>query len=236
MRLKFDFFESVVVASMLTFGTYAVAQLFGWTHGSINWLEFAAVYTSYSCTWLCVGQRRINYPIGALSSGLYAVLFWQTGLVASAVLNGYLVVYLVYGWYRWRADANTLPVSRLPLVWIPAYLAATAAAYWVAVIVVESRGGHMALTDSVVLAATILAQFLLDNKKLETWFVWVIVNLFAMYTYASQGLWLAAFQFFFFLINTVIGYFEWRKTLAQSVHPDDGHAADHGSSAAHPVR
>ena len=72
--------------------------------------------------------------------------------------------------------------------------------------------GALAWTDSVVLAGTLLAQFLLDNKKLENWIVWAVVNVFAIYTYATSGLPLVAFQYVFFLANTAYGYVSWRRS------------------------
>ena len=74
----------------------------------------------------------------------------------------------------------------------------------------------MAWTDAMILAGTILAQFLLDNKKLENWAVWAVVNVFAIYTYATAGLALAAFQYVFFLANTVYGYIIWRRSKLAS--------------------
>jgi hypothetical protein len=52
---------------------------------------------------------------------------------------------------------------------LPVYILITAAGYAGAAFISEQFGGAMAWTDSVILAGTILAQFLLDNKKLENW-------------------------------------------------------------------
>lgn len=118
---------------------------------------------------LRVVERRFNYPMGAISSAAYAYLFVQSGLFASAVLNAYLVPTLIYGWIRWRQDANTRPVTRVSLRMIPVYLGIAGVGYAGAALISQQLGGAMAWTDSVILAATILAQFLLDNKKLENW-------------------------------------------------------------------
>lgn len=227
--------ESIVLGAFFTALSYVLAIHVGWVT-AVNWLEVFAVFTSYVCTWLCVRQRRINYPIGAASTAAYAVLFIQSDLMASAILNIYLTPALLYGWYRWRADSEKRPVAHVAAKWVPVYVVATGAAYWGAVQVSEALGGTMAWTDSVILVATILAQFLLDNKRLETWLVWAVVNVFAIVTYTGAGLYLVAFQYVLFLINTYIGYRAWKKDYDQSIRPDDGATADHGSSAADPVR
>lgn len=210
--LKRHLTESVVIGVLLTALSYVVGIACHWIPG-LNWLEVFAVFTSYSCTYLCVKERRINYPIGAVSSIAYAILFLQAGLVASAVLNAYLVPTLVYGWIRWRRDVNTRPVTHVQWKWVPVYLLIAIAGYSGAALLSTAVGGSMAWTDSLILAGSILAQFLLDNKKIENWIVWAVVNLFAIYTYWTIGLPLVAFQYVFFLANTAYGYVAWHKSL-----------------------
>lgn len=235
---KRDVTESIGIGLFLTLLSYAVGITFGWiSAASLNWLEVFAVLTSYSCTYLCVKERRINYPIGAVSSAAYAVLFVQSGLFASAVLNAYLVPTLVYGWIRWRRDTNTRPVTRIQLKMVPVYIAIALVGYGGAALISQQLGGAMAWTDSVILAGTILAQFLLDNKKLENWGVWALVNVFAIYTYMTSGLPLVAFQYVFFLANTAYGYIIWkRSTTHESIRTTDGDAADDWTPATATVR
>lgn len=64
--LKRHLVESAIVAVVLTALSYAVGIACSWITG-LNWLEVFAVFTLYSCTYLCVKERRINYPIGAVS-------------------------------------------------------------------------------------------------------------------------------------------------------------------------
>lgn len=231
--------QSIVLGLGLTLISYLVGLMFGWvTLQTLSWLEVFAVFTSYSCTYLCVKERRINYPVGAVSTAAYAVLFMQSGLLASAVLNFYLTPTLLYGWIRWRKDSNKRPVTRVELRWVPAYLGVTILAYVGAAYLSSRFGGAMAWTDSLILTGTILAQFLLDNKKLENWAVWAVVNVFAIYTYATTGLALVAFQYVFFLGNTVYGYLVWKRSKDHEtrLRTVDGSTADQRSLAADPVR
>lgn len=211
-----DFWESVVVALVLTVFSYFVAIQFGWVT-EVNNLEAFAVLTSYSCTWLCVRQRRLNYFIGVLSTIAYAVLFYQADLIASMVLNIYLTPTLLYGWFRWNRDVDTRPVQHVRWSMVPVYLAVSVGFYGGALAIVKAFGGEMAMFDSAILIGTILAQFLLDNKKLENWIIWAIVNVLAIYVYAKAGLQLAAFQYVFFLFNVFVGYYQWKKSMNKEI-------------------
>ncbi|HRC28250.1 MAG TPA: nicotinamide riboside transporter PnuC [Candidatus Saccharimonas sp.] len=211
VSVRRDVLESALVGVILTLLSYVIGIMLHWV-SVLNWLEVFAVFTSYMSTYLCVKERRANYPLGAISTAAYAILFLQSGLLSSAMLNLYLTPTLIYGWIRWRKDAATRPVTHVELRWVPIYLLVAGLGYAGAALISARLGGTMAWTDAMILAATILAQFLLDNKKLENWIVWAVVNVFAIYTYATSGLPLVAFQYVFFLLNTVYGYLVWRRS------------------------
>jgi nicotinamide mononucleotide transporter len=221
--LNRDVLDALWIATALTGGSYLLAWALGWVT-SVSVLEGFAVFTSYACTWLCVRQRRFNYPIGAMSTAAYCVLFWQQGLVASAALNAYLTPSLLYGWIRWRADVETRPVTHVDLRWLPVYLGITAVAYLGAVALAAALGGSFAAADSVILVGSILAQFLLDNKKVETWIVWLVVNVVAIWLYGTSGLAIAGLQYVLFLVTAVLGFRQWWATL-----PGRDGAREHGA-------
>ena len=208
--------ESIILGVVLTAVSYLIGFLAGWIT-EVNWLEVFAVFTSYGSTWLCVRQKRFNYVYAVFSTAAYAWLFYQLDLYASMIVNIYLVPITIYGFFRWRKDTNTLPVRHVELKWVPIYLIGTVAVYIGAVYAITAVGGAFAPVDSAILVGTILAQFLLDNKKIETWIIWVIVNVAAIYVYFSSGIFLAGVQYVLFLANTVYAYIEWRKTLDRRV-------------------
>ncbi len=218
--LKTNIIQGIIIGVILTALSYAVGFQMGWV-AELSTLEVFAVFTSYVCTFLCVVERRINYPIGAVSNAAYSLLFFQFGLYASSFVTGYLTLALIYGWFRWKSDSDTKPVSRVELKWIPAYILTTGVFYALALFVVTQAGGTLAVTDTIILIGTILAQFLLDNKKIENWFVWMLVNVFAIYTYATAGLALAAFQYVFFLLNTFYGLYMWKNSKPVMATPSN---------------
>jgi nicotinamide mononucleotide transporter len=203
--------DSLWIAALATGLSYAVGFAFGWVT-SVDPLEGFAVFTSYSSTYLCVRERRFNYPIGALSTAAYCLLFWRQGLYASMALNAYLTPALIYGWIRWRADAVTRPVTRVAGPWVVAYVAVTALAFAGALRLTSALGGSFATADTVILVGSLLAQFLLDNKKLETWAVWFVVDAIAVWEYVSSGLAIAGLQYVFFLANAAWGWVVWAQS------------------------
>ena len=203
---------SIALALIVTAASYLVAFQFGLITQP-NYLEIFAVATSYSCTYLCVQQSRMNYPIGVASTMALTLLFWQQGYYASAALNLYLTPALIVGWMLWGKDSNPRPVTHLAMDrWIWVYALITVSAITAVTAANSYFGSTVAQADAIIFVCSVLAQILLDTKKIETWFVWIPVNVFAIWVY-HETLPLVAFQFVFFLGNAVYGYVSWRRTM-----------------------
>lgn len=210
--------KNVIIGSIgggfLTLLSYFVADLLGWadfTH--INPLEAFAVFTSYLCTWLCSQQTRWNYPVGIITTLAYSILFWQFELYALALFNGYLVLSLAYGFWRWGDDKDTRPVTKVKGWWHLGYVGLAIVVYLLLAIIHAVMGQEMGPVDVILAVASGVAQFLLDNKKLENWLVWIVINVVSIPFYISQELYIVAFQYVFFLAHAVYGYIEWKKHL-----------------------
>lgn len=209
--------QGTVLGVVLTTLSYVVALNLDWIT-KVDTLEAFAVFTSYVSTFLFVMERRFCYVIGAASTVAYCVLFYRFDLNASMAINAFLSVYLIYGWFRWRRDADTLPITRMTRNdWLLS-LAVTAVGYAIVVALSNAFDGALVWTDSVILVGTLLAQWTLDNKRLESWAVWVVVNVFAIYTYFDIGLSLVGFQYIAFLVNAVVALRVWSQSMRQ---PDD---------------
>lgn len=108
--------------------------------------------------------------------------------------------------------------------------------WYIAVLLSRAAHGTLPWTDGLILAGSILAQFLLDNKKIENWYVWFLVDAIAIWEYWVTGLQLVSIQYVLFLLNAVYAYLVWRRRMnGTSLRTDDGYAAHNGALEAHPV-
>lgn len=203
--------EALALATAITAAIAWATVAF--TQGPLDGIELAAVWCSFASTWLCTRQVRFNYVFAVAATSLLVVTFWNAGLFASMALNLYLIPTVIYGWFVWGRDTQTRPVERVRPRNLVLYLGATAVVYLGAAALVHAFGGEMAALDSWLLVGTVLAQFLMDRKKLENWTVWALVNIVSIYVYFQAGLYLLAAQFMLFLANAVIAHFQWRKTM-----------------------
>ncbi len=195
----------------LTAISYLVCLVFG-IPIVFNWLEFLAVATSYSCTILFMLQKRVAYFYGIISTFFLCVFFATQGVFALALFNGILVVSLIYGYWRWGPDGRPIPVTRINGV-------KSMGGYLLFFVIVACAFafivGMGSRLDLLLAAGSAMAQLMLDNKKIENWYVWIVVNVFSIMFFITQGFWLLAIQFAMFLVNAIVAIFKWRKDIVK---------------------
>jgi nicotinamide mononucleotide transporter len=219
-----DFFVAAVVASLATALSFVLAQSFGWIK-ELNWFEVGATALNYASFYLSVKRRRLFYMVGAAANALFIATYLQANLLASTFLSAYMTIALFVGFIMWGKDSKPrLQIEHVKPKLIPLYVLATAIAFGGAYLGVSLLGGSFAPFDSMILVFTLGAQFLLDRKKLENWWVWIIgVNLAGTILYFASGLPFAAIQQLVFGIASVWGWWEWQMAYnlrkAMERHP-----------------
>ncbi len=213
---RHDYVIAALIAVAASGLTFALGFALGWFPNGVNGFEVVAATLNYAATYLSIKQRRFTYALGFVASAFWAIAFYQYGLIASAILSLYLVAQLVYGYFRWGPDGKGRPVHKFQWKWLPVYALATAVTYGGAVAISTAFGGSFAFWDGAILVATIWAQFMLDNKVLGTWYVWMLVNIIGVTLYATAGAPFAVVQQFLFGLANIWGYLSWRKSMRNS--------------------
>lgn len=181
-------------------------------------LEWAANAFTAGAIVLAGRNSVHTWWTGIVGCTLFALLFYQSALFADVLLQLFFVLTSIYGWWKWQRGAAgaVLPISRMPLrslLWIvPAGLAATAA--YGALLHAFTRA-FAPFVDSSVLVFSVIAQFLMMQRRIENWGFWVLVNSIAVPLYYSRGLTTTAVLYSFFWINAVASWLWWRKLAAR---------------------
>ena len=147
---------------------------------------------------------------------LFGAVFFSAKLYADVTLQAFFVVTSIVGWWTWLGGVRgeQLPVRRT----LPSALAGRLAA---ATIVAASYGwllhrftdAYAPFLDSVVLAFSVLGQFLLMGRRYESWWCWLLVNTIAVPLYISRGLHVTAVLYAAFWINAIVALVRWQRFL-----------------------
>lgn len=191
----------------------------------VTWLETLAFVTGVANVWLLTRQHPANWPVGLVSVALYLLVFTGAGLYGDAALQLVYIVLSGYGWWAWvrRGPAGAgdqLRVSRTSrrTWWVlaGAGVLGTAALTWY---LDAQTNSTVPFWDALTTAGSLLAIYGQTRKLVESWWLWIAVDVVYVPLYASRDLWLTAGLYLVFMALCVVGLRAWSRELASPVAP-----------------
>ena len=180
----------------------------------LEWLAAALVLINVAL----VALRSVwNYPFALVAVSLYAAVFYDARLYSDMVLQGFFFTLNLYGWASWlRAKGD----GGIPVGWLDA----RSRRGWAAVTIVAWLGWSFAMdrhTDAVapwidgaIAMLSITAQWLLARRRVESWYLWILVDLIAIPLFVSRGLYATSAVYVVLLGLSIDGLIQWRRAAA----------------------
>ena len=153
---------------------------------------------------------------GIVGCLLFGWVFFEAKLYADVTLQVFFVVTSVEGYRRWRGGgARELPITRTGLRSLAKLtLAGVAVVICYGLVLHRFTDAYAPFLDSSILAFSVLGQFLLMQRRLETWLCWLFVNSLAVPVYWLRGLHLTSLLYAAYWLNALWSLRHWRSDWA----------------------
>lgn len=197
---------------------YIIFEILGYP---LSLIELLATITGLVSVYLAARAHIWTWPTGILNELAFMVLFYQLQLYSDMLLQGYFLVTTLYGWYYWQraSDAQIVKISSsryIALYVLVVVLGTTLIALSMQHIheVVPQwfpLPASYPFVDASITMMSIVATLLLAQKRLESWYFWILVDLVSVGLYGLKGVHLLALEYVVFLGMAVKGLLHWRK-------------------------
>jgi nicotinamide mononucleotide transporter len=168
---------------------------------------------------LAIRESTWCWPVGIANAALFLVVCVHARLYGGAGLQAVYLVVSFYGWYEWLhggEQQGRLFVSRTPARWAAGLaLAGLVTTLGLGLVLKYRTDAALPFPDAATTAFSLAAQWMTTRKWLENWLVWIVVDVAYVGICASQHLYAMASLYAVFLVLAVLGYKEWRASLAQ---------------------
>lgn len=180
--------------------------------------EALGFVTGALCVYLVVRENVWNFPVGIANSAFFLVLFAGARLYGDAALQLVYIALGFQGWYLWlRGGENRTPLrveraSRRLLAAVAAFVVAATAGL---TLLFRHVNDSAPFLDALTTALSLGAQYLLNRKAVENWWLWMTADVLYIYLYFTRGLHLTAVLYFVFLCLCVAGLRRWLRTMRE---------------------
>lgn len=183
---------------------------------AVSWAELLGFLTGGWCVWLTVLSRISNFPVGIANSALFLVLFASARLWADSALQVVYIALGFIGWWQWLRGGpqrTSLVVGKASRTNLLACAVFVVVATIGLTILLRSANDVAPFWDALTTALSLAAQWLLNAKKIQTWWFWISADCVYIPLYAAKQLDLTALVYVLFLGLCLSGLATWRRAL-----------------------
>jgi len=181
-------------------------------------MEVWGFITGAVCVLFVVEQNIWNFPVGIANNIVFIALFLSSGLYGDMGLQVIYVALGIHGWYEWlRGGMNhsVLYVSRMQLKEGIVLAGIGCMATWGLTKYLITIHDSAPFLDALTTVLSLIAQYLLNWKRLENWYVWIIADIIYVGLYAYKHLYLTAILYALFIIMCLSGLAAWKRSQQQ---------------------
>ena len=185
-------------------------------------LEFLAFWFGIISVVFAKKQNILVYPTGIICTIITMYIMYKVSLLGHILVNLLYTIISFFGWWNWsRRENNELVVKvskftsndltkSLLIFFLIVFVA-----YFAHDLFATNFEGQIKEVDILTSGIFVTAMWLMANKKLENWILWIIGNVITIPLYLSSDKIILSIQYVIFTILAIQAYIEWKKSLSK---------------------
>ena len=183
----------------------------------IHTLEAIATGAGLINTYLAARANIWNWLFGMITVILFAIIFLSAGLYAGMGIQIIFLMLQFYGLYHWRYGGKqheTLAITHASRqAWGIACLLFIASFASLIYLLQHHTNSTMVYMDALTSALSLVAQWMMSQKWIENWLLWVVMDVISIDMYIEKHLIMTAILYFLLFVLSVKGYAIWKKHI-----------------------
>lgn len=177
-------------------------------------LEVLGVVTGAWSVWLLARNHPLGWWVGLVMVTVYGVVFYRARLFGEVYLQVFYFatsLQAIVIWLRGGENHHERPVTHVPRKLLAATVPIVVIAIAVLRGVLIQRGGASPFWDATTTVLSITAHLYLMGRYVESWWLWITVDVIYLPLYASRGLHLTSGLYGVFLVMAIQGLLTFRR-------------------------
>lgn len=163
---------------------------------------------------LAINQSIRAWIYTLLGSVFYVIFFFKSDLYFESFLYAIFVIQSMYGLYKWEKFKRILKLERLDYLKKATYFIISVFLIFLLSIfmLIFTKYDHIILYSSAIILA-IYSNYLLALKKIDTWYMLIIINSVMLIISLLDEVFLMSMIYFIFLLLSIRGLSVWKRDL-----------------------
>lgn len=181
---------------------------------NLSLLEAIAVVTYAWSVWLLAKNNPIGWWIGLVGTVLYGIVFYEAKLYAEVGLQVFYFVtslQAIYIWLRGGQNQTEKPVGRISRKGLIVTLMVAIASVFILQQFLIAIRGAAPFWDALTTVISLVAHLLLMGRFVESWYLWITVDVIYVPLYASRNLYLTSFLYGIFCLMAIKGLLNFQR-------------------------
>lgn len=203
----------------------------------MSYIEFFGTVAGIIAIWLSARAHVLTWPVGIVNIVLSFFLFYQVQLYPDMFLQVFFFITNIIGWWRWthpqNHEADKKNELKVSFMTIPqAVLVITVGVGGTLLLglfagnlheifpAVFSKPSAFPYLDSFITVMSVITTFFIIQKKIESWIIWILVDITATYLYFIRDIKLYSLLYLVFTFLAAFGLYHWIREYRSYPKPE----------------
>ena len=190
----------------------------------VSYVELIGTLFGLFSVYFASKANILTWGTGIVNEIFLFILFFQVQLYADMFLQIYFFIVTLYGWYKWNSQAVVTKISEIGFrnkmflmvsilvgTLISGFLFSNIHLYLPTYFKIQAA---YPFADSFIMVSSIVASVLLAKKKIESWYLWIAIDLVCVVLYFNKGIFFLSIEYFIFLGLASYGLYHWKNQLS----------------------
>lgn len=183
----------------------------------IFFLDIAGAAVSFISTIFFIRASIWAWPVGLIATLFNMTLYGMKGIYADMSLEMFYFLSMFYGWYEWKRGGKqhrplgiTHITFQMSCLLIIVGLIAAGFLVWILKVGAHSQVPYF---DALTTVVSLIAQFLMCRKIIESWILWFIVDAVYVMLYTYKGIFVHSVVWAIYIGMAALGYLSWKRKM-----------------------
>lgn len=187
----------------------------------VSLIELIGVITGLMSVFYAVKANVLTWSTGIVNAVAFFILFYQISLYSDMFLQVYFFIISIIGWIKWHKKENDKAISTIDfkrrtfttIVILAGSLIVAVFMSNIHLILPDlfKQPAAFPFLDSFVLVASIVAVTLMALRKIESWVLWILIDITCVIIYFLKGILFMSIEYGIFLGLATSGLITWVK-------------------------